>query len=319
MNNRSPDAGGVAAETSAARPPLSLARDAGRAALCHAFTLMELLIVIGIIVVLVGILLPTLGKARSQARVAQTQALMANLASDIDAYFLWFHAYPGPLTAASTTASTNKLSGSQNLMLGLSYALTNVNADNKVIFPLPTGAPVDPTFKNVNLGSITGPKDLASVKPDGSFEQLSPFFAPTTKQIFDFYPSNKFAMNTFKCPVPIDAFPDGLPILYYRRTVGVETAAKWKLSDGPAGYYFYENLEYTGIFPNGVNLIATSGVAIPQNTGGALFDALALTNAASNSVGTAIRGGYVLISAGIDRAYGTKNGKSDDLVQVGGE
>ena len=31
------------------------------------------------------------------------------------------------------------------------------------------------------------------------------------------------------------------------------------------------------------------------------------------------RGGYVLISAGADRYYGTFHGKVDDLAQVGGE
>jgi hypothetical protein len=44
-----------------------------------------------------------------------------------------------------------------------------------------------------------------------------------------------------------------------------------------------------------------------------------LTNLVSNAGGTTARGGYVLISAGIDRYYGTFNRRIDDIVQVGGD
>jgi len=325
MKSQFHGAGSEAAEKSAARRPLRQGRAEGRGAVSRAFTLIELLIVIGIIVVLVGILLPTLSKARNQARAAQSQSLVTNLASDIDAYFLRFHAYPGPMAAAFTTASTGKLSGAQNMLLGLSYPILSTTTAKTIQIPGATGS-----LKYVDPNTPSGPVDFASLKPDGNPEQLGPFFTPAAKQTFDLYPANKFSTNSFDVtaplpgrsfPVVVDAFPDGLPILYYRRNVGVETPAVAGAASASniGGYYFDENREYTNPTANNNSLIATSGSAMPQNSFGATFGPAELSNIASNNGGTTVRGGYVLISAGIDRLYGMKNGKTDDIVQVGGD
>ena len=62
-----------------------------------AFTLVELLVVIGIIAVLIGILLPVLGKVREAAHKADTQAQINGISAQIDAYSADFSACPGPL------------------------------------------------------------------------------------------------------------------------------------------------------------------------------------------------------------------------------
>jgi prepilin-type N-terminal cleavage/methylation domain-containing protein len=65
----------------------------------RAFTLVELLIVIGIIAVLIGILLPVLGKARESARRAQCLANQKQIAASVLLYAHQHKTLPGPATA----------------------------------------------------------------------------------------------------------------------------------------------------------------------------------------------------------------------------
>ena len=52
----------------------------------RAFTIIELLVVVSIIALLVGILLPAIGKAREQAKLTQSQANLRNLATAHQSY-----------------------------------------------------------------------------------------------------------------------------------------------------------------------------------------------------------------------------------------
>jgi type II secretory pathway pseudopilin PulG len=63
-----------------------------------AFTLVELLVVIGIIVLLVGILIPTVARVRQSAQAADTSSGLQALSSACDRYFQDFRAYPGPFS-----------------------------------------------------------------------------------------------------------------------------------------------------------------------------------------------------------------------------
>ncbi len=309
------------------------------------FTLLELMIVITIIVVLIGILVPTLGRVKAKARETQTRAMLGNLQSDIEMYYTVFHGYPGPIPAQSasgpstTAGAANKVSGAQNLLMGLSYA---------VFPPAPFGTPIpvnplppgNATQWRVGL-TATGPVNWAVIRPDGNGEQLSPFFSPGPSQVSQNFTGGAFyagvnvitsggapAMNTFNnfnnFPVIVDSYPDSMPILYYRRTPGVDVnsanAALLASPDPstPAPYYSRENFEYTQVVincPNSATNDQRSGVLGPA-------EITELVRSDSGANATA-RGSYLLVAAGSDRVYGKNTDSTgkvtkDDLTLIGG-
>jgi prepilin-type N-terminal cleavage/methylation domain-containing protein len=64
----------------------------------HAFTLLELLVVIGIIVLLLGMLFPVIKKIQYASYSANTQQEISQLENAINQYYATFHAYPGPFS-----------------------------------------------------------------------------------------------------------------------------------------------------------------------------------------------------------------------------
>jgi prepilin-type N-terminal cleavage/methylation domain-containing protein len=324
---------------------MSRPHTARRPAARPGFTLIELLVVVSIIVILIAILIPALGHVKSTARAAATKALMSNLMTNIDAYYTTFHAYPGPMSTAFTTnaAAASKISGAQNMLLGLSYSVVSPAPANSVA--LPTGAanvPTGPTYSASGAPFVApsvaaGPTNYGVVDPNGRPEHFSAFFSPSAKQLSPAdaggttWPNGGIAGgstgNDFAFPVVIDTYPDALPILYYRRTPGVENVASSSpvrvASSNPtteiAPYYLDENKEYTAA----PALTALNGTQFDQRKGS--FAAGDTTSFADfgelvQTAGTtpAARGGYVLLSAGSDRTYGKVGGKFDDGVVVGG-
>ena len=136
---------------------LGLSRHAG------AFTLVELLVVIGIIAVLIGLLLPALGKAREQSR---RTACLANLRSIGQALYTYANAHRDRLPNGNPRGVWVDFNGSNEVMLALASDLKA-----PAVFHCPSDRD-DPPQR-----IVTAQHEV----PDsarGSYEFYSLFFAP---------------------------------------------------------------------------------------------------------------------------------------------
>ena len=66
----------------------------------RAFTLVELLVVVGIVALLTGLLLPALGQVIQRARAAQTRETMESFARACDAYYIEFGEHPAVIPSS---------------------------------------------------------------------------------------------------------------------------------------------------------------------------------------------------------------------------
>lgn len=347
------------------------------------FTLVELLIVIGIIILLISILVPVVGRVRQASYNAAAKTFMTQLARAIDAYEIDFKAYPGPLANAeiyndvanplntklivdpalpptdfaSAPWDTKKITMAENLVLGLLGGLKKEQA------PPYTKLHYDP--REVGNGAFGLNPAATSKRHKAYVEAINlswrvtelPQDAPAAAGVkTGKYRDDAAAADDSIIPEFVDTYTDPLPILYLRAKRGAianaalqldfknNTIVTWDPADatppGRVGQYdLHQIMAYTkngiGIgrksLTHGLQTATPSATSPPSDkTGLQLWDAYPYfrnqtlstpKESDTTAYGTGTnrndvphqKDGYILISAGPDRVYGTR----DDITNFG--
>ena len=275
------------------------------------FTLVELLVAIGIIMVLIGILLSALGKVATKAKMTDTTARMNEFAKACDAFYTQFNYYPGIVPEAMLAATVNPpISGTENALLHLmGGAIRNddptyaASAGTEFTFGFTGTGQVKIKINAIDIGK--GPRIEG--------KQYDPFFTPKDAQL-------KIAVGqvgqTLPLPDLLDAW--GQPIGYIRSARPTGLLTRTLTTDNPQFYLepLFPYFNSTGLGDLAIDQTADSVFSI-GTTATIKNDYLAqlIRHPAMGSfavlsdakAGTP-RGKYFLFSAGSDGIYFAKLG-----------
>lgn len=321
--------------TATSTPALSVRSRSARAS--RGFTMTEMLIVIGLIVLLIGILLPALGAVQRRARITRTTALMQDFANACEVFSQEHGFLPGVIPE-DVLANDPKISGTENALLHLmgGFAVlrptdpagsdAEIAYNNFVGTELTFTAPLGGTWRlKVNI------TDFFGLGPVIDGKQYGPYFTAGRNDL-KFVPG-KVGQNQIAIPDLVDAWD--MPIMYLRRARGVGPLVGPLTNPAPqfifpaGGGALRPYIQSTALGERGVNQTSSGGnsrYSILNATGSASSNGgysvggwnlmMLLANEAfrvdlggGNADYNAARGSFVLISAGVDNIYfATDNG-----------
>jgi len=302
------------------------------------FTLLEMLVVIGIITLLAAILIPVVSQVRMRAFVAQTQGEMARLMMACQSYYHDYNAYPGPLannsivgapsivdakiqvdqnaSPAPTAVTGTTITSSENLVLGLLGLLSAYPSAPAPNVPAAIYTPPPPKHDPMSLNFLRPSThhylDFLPAEIPVAGATGADYFAYATTQggmyQADYNPNpgppphnDPETVSDSGLPEFIDHIPNPMPILYMRANRGATAIAA---PDGTATYNYLQLKPYGFIQVKADDFPAPAGFT--ETHGG--WDVYLMNPSLLNQP----RGkdAFVLIDAGPDRLFGTK----DDII-----